>query len=125
MLSPFPVSPPEPHYPMPPPLASMKVLLHPNPLPPHEPGIPLHWEIKPSEDQGSFLPLMLENTILCYICSWSHESLHMYSLVGGLVSGYVCVWGEILLVNIVVFPMWLQNPSVTSVLSLSLPWGTL
>jgi hypothetical protein len=25
--------------------------------------------------------------ILCYICSWSHESLHVYSLVGGLVPG--------------------------------------
>jgi hypothetical protein len=33
------------------------------------------------------LPLMSNKAILCYICSWSHESHHMYSLVGGLVPG--------------------------------------
>ena len=30
---------------------------------------------------------MSDKAILCYICSWSHGSLHVYSLVGGLVSG--------------------------------------
>jgi hypothetical protein len=27
---------------------------------------------------------MTDKVSLCYICSWSHESLHGYSLVGGL-----------------------------------------
>jgi hypothetical protein len=58
---------------------------HPLPLP--CPGIPLYWIIKPSQDQGSLLPLMSSKAILCCICSWSHGSLHVYSLVGGLVCG--------------------------------------
>jgi hypothetical protein len=58
---------------------------HPLPLP--GPGIPLHWSIEPSQDQGPLLPLMTNKAILCYICSWSHGSLHLYSLVGGLVPG--------------------------------------
>jgi hypothetical protein len=37
--------------------------------------------------KGPLLSLMLNNAVLCYICSWSHGSLHMYSLVGGLVPG--------------------------------------
>jgi hypothetical protein len=28
---------------------------------------------------------MPDKAILCYICSWSHGSLHVYSMVGGLV----------------------------------------
>jgi len=55
------------------------------PLPPQCPGIPLHWRNEPSQDQG--LLLMPDNAILCYICGWSHGSLNMYSLVGGLVPG--------------------------------------
>ena len=51
------------------------------------PGILLHWGIKPSQDQGPLLPLMSYKAILSYIYGWSHGSLHMYSLVGGLVSG--------------------------------------
>jgi hypothetical protein len=39
-------------------------------------GIPLHWGIEPSQDQGPLLPLMIDTTILCYICSWSHGALH-------------------------------------------------
>jgi hypothetical protein len=31
--------------------------------------------------------LMSHKAILCYICCWSLESLHVYSLVGGLVPG--------------------------------------
>ena len=46
------------------------------------PGIPLHWGMEPSQDQGPFLPVMSNKAILCYICSWSHGSLHVYSLVG-------------------------------------------
>ena len=73
--------------PLHPPPTSQKML----PLPPthfHLPAhplIPLHWSIKPSQDQGSLLPLMSENAILCSICSWSHGYLHMYSLVGSLI----------------------------------------
>jgi hypothetical protein len=54
---------------------------------PQCPNIPLHWGIKPPQDQGPPLSLMSYKAILCYICSWSHGSLHVYSLVGGLVSG--------------------------------------
>jgi hypothetical protein len=58
---------------------------HPLPLP--CPGIPLHWAIEPSQDQRPLLPLMSYKAIFCYICSWSHRSLHVYSFVGGLVPG--------------------------------------
>ncbi|EDL30654.1 mCG146276, partial [Mus musculus] len=51
------------------------------------PGIPQHWSMEPSQDQGPLLPLMSGQVILCYTCSWSHGSLHVYSLVGGLVPG--------------------------------------
>jgi hypothetical protein len=30
---------------------------------------------------------MSDKAILCYMCIWSHDSLHAYSLVGGLVPG--------------------------------------
>jgi hypothetical protein len=30
---------------------------------------------------------MSDNFILCYICGWSHRSLHVYSLVDGLIPG--------------------------------------
>jgi hypothetical protein len=72
-----------------------KIPLSPSPVSPcssthslllHCPGISLHWGIKPSQDQGPLLSLMSEKAILCYICVWSHGSLHVYSLVGGLVS---------------------------------------
>ena len=43
--------------------------------------------IKPSQDQGPLLPLMPDKVILCYICDWRHEFLHVYSLVGCLVPG--------------------------------------
>ena len=39
-----------------------------------------------SQDQGHPLPLISDKSMLCYICIWSHGSLHVYSLVGGLVS---------------------------------------
>ena len=56
-----------------------------HPLPPPSPGIPLHWGIKPSQDQGSLFSLVSDKAILCYKCSWSHGSFNVYSLVGGLV----------------------------------------
>jgi len=86
MLSPFLISPhpvPQPLYPTPLP-ASMKMLPH--SLLPHLPGIPLHWGIHLSQDKGLLL-LMSDNAILSYKCSWSHGSLHVYSLVGGLIPG--------------------------------------
>jgi hypothetical protein len=42
---------------------------------------------------------MPNKAILCYICGWSLGSLHVYSLVGGLVpassgwSGWLILWG--------------------------------
>jgi hypothetical protein len=50
-----------------------------HPLPLSGPGIPLHWGIEPSQDQGPLLPLMTELANLCYICSWNHESHHVSS----------------------------------------------
>jgi len=50
-------------------------------------AFPQHWRKEPSKDQGPLLPLMSNKAILCYICCWSHRSLHLYSLVGGLVPG--------------------------------------
>jgi hypothetical protein len=84
MLSPFPVKPPT-FSSVPP--ASMRVLPHP----------PFHFHLStlaflyagasPPQDQGAPLPLMPNKDILCYICIWSHGSLHVYSLVGSLVPG--------------------------------------
>jgi hypothetical protein len=68
----------------------MRELTHPpptHPFPPHRTNILLYWGIKPPQDQGPPLPLMRDKAILCCICSWSHGSLHVYSLVGGLVPG--------------------------------------
>ena len=84
---PFPVSPLRTPY-----TISLPLLLwgapspiHPHPL--HCPSIPLHCGVKPSQDQWSLLPLMPVKSILCYICSWSYGSLHVHSLVGGIVPG--------------------------------------
>jgi hypothetical protein len=87
-------------------------------------GISLQWGIKLSQDQEPFLTLMPDQAIFCYICSWSHGSFHMYSLVGDLVpqsSGAGLEW----LVDIVVLPIGLQSPSAPSVLSLTPPLRTL
>jgi hypothetical protein len=56
MLSPFPISPLETCYPLPPPPASMRVLSH--LLPPPHPDILLHWGVEPPQEQGPLLPLM-------------------------------------------------------------------
>ena len=118
----FQVFPPETPYPSPSPCFYEGA-----PTPTHShlttcSSIPLHWGIKPSEDQGSLLPLMPDKAILCYICSWSHGSLQRYSLVGSLVPGSS---GGIWLVDIVVLPMELQTPSAPSVLSPAPPLGSL
>jgi hypothetical protein len=92
------------------------------PLPLPDPGIPLHWGIEPSQEQRPLLPVMPYKAILNYICSWSHGSLHVYSLDGGLVPRSPAgVW----LVGIVVLPMGLQTPSAPSVLPLTPPVGSL
>ena len=57
------------------------------PLPLPYPGIYLYWGIEPSQDQVPNLPLRSYDAIPCYICTWSHGSLHAYSLVGSLVPG--------------------------------------
>ena len=79
MSSPFLVSPPKiplchPHSPCSP---TYQLLL---PCP----NFPQRWGIKHSQDQGPLLSLMSHKDILCYICGWSLESLHVYTLVGDL-----------------------------------------
>jgi hypothetical protein len=87
LLSPFPVSPLQP------PIPSLSPCFYEDPplptdlLPPHCPRILLCWGIKSPQDQGPLLPLMPKKAILCYIKSWNQGSLHVYSLVGGLVPG--------------------------------------
>jgi hypothetical protein len=71
--------------------------------------------------KGPLLPLMSDKGILCYVCDWSHGSLHVYTLVGGLVPGSS---GGVWLVDIVVLPMGWQTPSALSVLSLTPPLET-
>jgi hypothetical protein len=43
--------------------------------------------IEPLQNQGSLLPLMHSEAILCYMCNWSHRFLHECSLVDSLVPG--------------------------------------
>jgi hypothetical protein len=105
MLSPFPVfSPP----------ASIRVL--PPPFLPSHPGIPQHWCIKSSQDQGPLLPLISDK---------AHALLHMqpepwvtqvYPLVTCLIPGSS---GGVCLCDIVVLPMGLQTPLTPSVFSLN------
>jgi hypothetical protein len=117
MLSPFLVSPPTPPpFPLPSPCLPTHPLLLPGS------GIPLHWGIDPSQDQEPLFSLMTDKAFLCCIYSWSHGSLHVYSLVGGLVPG--CSGGYWLF-HIVVTPMGLQISSAPWVLSLVPPLGTL
>ncbi|XP_032771725.1 uncharacterized protein LOC116911939 [Rattus rattus] len=56
-----------------------------HPLPTHQPAFPYTGKKEPSQDQELLFLLMPDNAILYYIGSWSHGSLHVYSLVGGLV----------------------------------------
>ena len=59
MLSFFLLSTLETPYPIPSP---------PSPHPPSCHGIPLHWDIKSSQDQELLLPLMPDQAIFCYTC---------------------------------------------------------
>jgi hypothetical protein len=73
--------------PIPLPLHSLPLCLYEGVPPPTHPflpyfsSIPLHWGIKPPST-GPPLPLMSDKAILCYICIWSHGSLHVYSFGG-------------------------------------------
>jgi hypothetical protein len=49
---------------------------------------------------------MPDKAIICYICVWSHEWLHVYSLVGGLVLGSSEVSGRLVLL----FFLWGCKP---------------
>ena len=70
MFSPFLVSPLQTPYPIPPYPASEGAPHQPtHPLLSHYPGIPLHWDKEPSQDQGPPLTLMPDNAILCHICN--------------------------------------------------------
>jgi hypothetical protein len=80
-LSQFPLQ--KPLIPSPPP-ASMRVPTHPTTHSLTPTSLPWH---SPSQNQGPLLQLMPNKAILCYICGWSHGSLHVYSFVGGLVPG--------------------------------------
>ena len=86
-----------------------------HPLLSHRSSIPLHWGVKPPQDQGPPLPSMSDKAILCYIGSWSHESFHVYCLVGGLVPGSSGCSGWLIL---------LQSPSPPSVLPLTPSLGS-
>jgi hypothetical protein len=70
------------------------------------PGIPIHWDIKPSQDQGPLLSLMSNKAILCYIFGWRYEPLLVYSLVSGLVPGNSGVTGWLILL----FLLWGCKP---------------
>ena len=82
--------------------------------------IPLHWGIKHPQAQGSLLPLMSNKAILCHICGWSHGSLHVYSSVGGPVSGSLRESGQLTLL----LPPWgCKTPQLLQSLLQLLPQG--
>ena len=120
MLSLFLVSPLQTLYPIHPPPVSEGASPPTQPLPLHSLSILLCWGIKPPQDQGPPLPLIPAKAILCYMCNWSHESLHVYCLVGGLVPGS-SGGGVFWFIDNVILPMGLQTPSTSSVLSLTPP----
>ena len=64
--------------------------------------------------------MMHDKSIVCYICGWSHGSLHVYPLVGGLdprnSGGSGCL--------ILLFSYGVANPFSSSVLSLTPPLRT-
>jgi hypothetical protein len=106
----------------PPHLASMRVLPH---LPTYSClttlAFPYTGTSSLHRTKGLPLPLMPDKTIFCYICRWSHGSLHVFSLVGGLIPGssgglvgwYCCS------------SYGVATPSAPSVLPLTPPLGSL
>jgi hypothetical protein len=106
MLSPLLVSPLETSYPILPPPASVRVLPHPSThfcLPAL--AFPYTGESNLHRTKG-LSPIDANKAILCYICGWSHGSLHVYSLVGGLVPGSSGGSGWFILL----FFLWVANP---------------
>jgi hypothetical protein len=91
------------------------------PLPFPCPGICLYCCIRPSQDQGPYLPLIPNKAILCYISSCCHGSLHVYSLVGSLAPGS----SGVLVGSFLFLLLGLQISSAPWVLSLAPPLGTL
>ena len=90
-------------HPLPP--AFMRVFAHP-PTHSYLPALAFLYigaSIEPSQDQRLLLPLMSDKAIPCYISSWSHGSLHVCSLVGGLVLGSSGQWSSWL---ILLFFLW-------------------
>jgi len=57
------------------------------PFQPPCPDILLHCRVQTCQHQGLLLQLVPNKAILCYIYSWSHRSVHVYSLGRGLVPG--------------------------------------
>jgi hypothetical protein len=80
---------------------------------PHSPTLSslnaLSWVIKPSQDQGSPLPVMPIKAILCYISSWIH-GFPPCVLFGWWFSPWELWRGGVWLVDIVVLSMDLQTP---------------
>ena len=85
MLSPFLVAPPKIPYGILLPLILWGCSSTHPPTPVTPPSITQHWCIESPQDQGPPHPLMPDKAIFCYMCSWSHVSFHVYSLVGGWV----------------------------------------
>jgi hypothetical protein len=85
----------KPPIPSPPPFAPKRVFPHlpTHSLLPHCSSIPLSWGVKPPQDQEPLIRLMSDKAILCLIRIWSHGSLHVCSMVGGLVPGSSWGWG--------------------------------
>jgi hypothetical protein len=115
MLSPFPVVVPPNPLPHPPFPASMRVLPHPliHSHLPHSPA----FSYTGASSLHRTITWRPYKAILCYICGWSHGSLHVYFLVGDLVPGS----SEGVWFVVVVLPMGLQTPSAPSVFSLTPP----
>ena len=79
----------------------------------------LFYRVSSRPDRATLKSPVLKNQ--ANICTWSHGSLHVYSLVGSLVPGSS---GGVWLVHIVVLPMGLQTPTAPSVLFLTHLLGT-
>jgi hypothetical protein len=118
--------------PPPSPLSLRRCSLPPNPSPspthihftPCPNCIPLPWGIKSLQDLAHPLPQRPDKATFCYICARDCRPAHahVYSLVGGLVSGSSQGSG---LIDSVSLPKGLPFPSVSSVFPLTLPWGLL
>ena len=111
MISHFPVTPPTTPYltfALPTPLGLYEGARPPtHSLRSHHSSIPLCWGIQPPLEQGPPLPLLSGKVILCYICIWSHGSLPVYSVVGGLYSGRTGCSGQPML-----FYQWGCDPAL-------------